>query len=141
MKYERVGDIIPLITTLLLVYILFYNFILDIKHITGLLLSLLGLSIWWVAKFTIGPNWGLCYGKPRLKKFVIHGIYSKLSHPIYFGVMLSFTGISIMLGNIYFTIFTIATIVFLIFRIKQENKHLKKKLGKAYYEHRKKVLI
>jgi len=138
-KRYYIGDIIPLSMTVFSVYVIYTYFSLSLSNILGLILVITGLSFWWLGKITIGKNWDVCYGKPKVKELVTHGIYSKFRHPIYYGAILVFIGLTILYKETIFTILSLTVTLVLLKRIHLENRYLIKKLGKRYLRYKDKT--
>ena len=91
-KRYQLEHLVPLLITIISVYIWFNSFQQNILYFIGVIINVLGLAVWWAAKITIAENWYGGYGKPKIKKLVTKGIYSKISHPSYWGVNLTLIG-------------------------------------------------
>lgn len=107
----------------------------------GLFINVIGLFIWWSAKITLSENWDAGYGKPKIKKLITRGIYSKISHPLYLGINLALIGLCLIHLNIILIILSIIIVVYFFWRMRLETKFLIKTLGKKYLDYKKKTWI
>lgn len=98
--------------------------------ITGLIVGFTGLFIWFWGFISLKNSFSVF---ARADTLVKSGIYRYLKHPIYIGMGMAFTGLSIAKGSILALLFTlIATIPLNIFRAKKEEKLLAQKFGEKY---------
>lgn len=90
----------------------------------GLLIGLIGLAFWFISFLTLGASksFGIL---PRKQKRIKSGIYKYFRHPMYLGVWLTFTGLSIAASaknGLLFAVFFM--LPFLIARAIWEEKYL-----------------
>jgi protein-S-isoprenylcysteine O-methyltransferase Ste14 len=132
---------IPIVMTFLSVYfwVAFLNS--NSFKIIGLIINIAGLIFWWSAKLTLSANWGVGFGKPKIKQLVTHGIYSKISHPMYWGIILTLTGLAFLNTKIWFTTACLLIIIYFIYRMIIENNYLSKQLGEKYKNYKRKTWI
>ena len=116
-----------------------YFFNLSFLKITGIIINIIGLIIWWSAKLTLRENWDAGYGKPKIKQLVTHGIYSKIRHPLYWGINLTLVGLIFLHPEVWFAIISLLIITYFFYRMRTENKFLSEKLGQEYMEYKKKT--
>jgi protein-S-isoprenylcysteine O-methyltransferase Ste14 len=140
-KRYQLEHLVPLILTILSVYFWFSSFRQGWVYFIGLFINILGLIIWWLAKFALSDNWNAGYGKPIIKKLVTNGIYSKISHPLYLGINLTLAGQCLIHLNIFLIIPSLVIIIYFFWRMKIETKFLTKTLGKKYLDYRNKTWI
>jgi protein-S-isoprenylcysteine O-methyltransferase Ste14 len=105
--------------------------------IAGAVINITGLVMWWWAKRTLASNWNIGFGKPKINQLVTHGIYSKIRHPIYWGVNLTFLGLIFLFPNIWFSILGVLIIIYFFFRMRVENNYLSRELGVRYGNYKK----
>lgn len=141
LKRYQLEHLVPLLITLLSVYFFISFFRIDTVYFIGFFISVLGLIIWWLAKMTIAENWDAGYGKPKIKKLVTKGVYSKLGHPLYWGINLTLIGLCLIHKNIYLIIISSLIIFYFFYRMKLETNFLTKTLGKKYEDYRSKTWI
>jgi protein-S-isoprenylcysteine O-methyltransferase Ste14 len=76
------------------------------------------------------------------KGLVTHGIYSKIRHPIFFGVILVYLGIEFIFQSIYGLLLVIFVIIpFYIYSAIEEEKMLSKMFKDKYTVYKKKTLF
>lgn len=140
-KRYQLEHLVPFALTILSVYFWFSNFNQNWIYFVGLFINVIGLIIWWSAKTTLAENWDAGYGKPKIKKLVTNGIYSKIAHPLYWGINLTLVGLSIIHLNIILIIPSIIIVIYFFWRMKIETNFLTKNLGKKYSDYKKKTWI
>ena len=109
-------------------------------------LTFLGTGLVMKAKWDLSRHhtWaGFCMEVPKL---VVHGIYSYMRHPLYAGVYLFVSGLTltiVMHTSLYLvlpTVFALAYILsFLAVSASRESKRLEQKLGREFIEYKKQV--
>jgi protein-S-isoprenylcysteine O-methyltransferase Ste14 len=140
-KKYQLEHLVPFVIAILAIYFWINNFQQTVFYFFGLIISGIGLFVWGTAKFTIGGNWYSGHEKPKLKKLVTWGIYSKICHPIYWGINLTILGLCLVHQNIFLIIPSILIAINFFRRMCVEDKFLTKKLGKKYLDYKKKVWI
>jgi protein-S-isoprenylcysteine O-methyltransferase Ste14 len=140
-KRYQLEHLVPLALTILSLYFWFSNFQQTILYFAGLSINIIGLFIWWSAKITLSENWDAGYGQPKIKKLVTRGIYSKICHPLYWGINLTLIGQCLIHLNIFLIILSIIIVLYFFWRMKIETKFLIKTLGKKYLDYKKKTWI
>jgi protein-S-isoprenylcysteine O-methyltransferase Ste14 len=138
-KRYRLEHLVPLAITILSTYFWISKFKTNGVYFSGILISLSGLVIWWLAKFTIGENWSAGYGNPKIKKLVTNGIYFKIRHPLYFGINLTLLGLCLVHQNIILSLLSLIIVVYFFYRMKLETEFLVKTLGKSYIDYMKRT--
>ncbi|MFH1455909.1 MAG: isoprenylcysteine carboxylmethyltransferase family protein [archaeon] len=134
MKRYQIENIIPFLFTILIVYFITSKFTLNTFFILGFLLSIIGIIIWWLGKLTLHNAFT---AMPKAKKLMKKGIYSKIRHPIYFGLSLILIGWMILFQNWIIMIIFSSLIMILIIRAYFEEKILDKRFGKEYRTYKK----
>jgi protein-S-isoprenylcysteine O-methyltransferase Ste14 len=140
-KRYQLEHLVPLALTILSAYfwVTFLDY--DLIRILGMIINIVGLIIWWSAKITLGENWDAGYGKPKIKQFVTRGVYSKIRHPLYWGINLTLLGLILLYTKVWFLIISLLIIVFFFYRMRVEDKYLLEKLGEEYRNHKVKTWI
>src|ERR1035437_8696748 len=102
----------------------------------GLLLILLGIIIRWLAIFQLGKSFTVDVAitdAARLKK---DGLYRKIRHPSYLGLLLIITGFTLIMNSFYSVLVIIFPVGFaIIYRIKIEESVLLNEFGDDYSEY------
>jgi protein-S-isoprenylcysteine O-methyltransferase Ste14 len=76
------------------------------------------------------------------KGLVTHGIYSKIRHPIFFGVILVYLGMELIFQSIYGLLLVIFVLIpFYIYSAIEEEKMLSEKFKDKYTAYKKKTLF
>jgi protein-S-isoprenylcysteine O-methyltransferase Ste14 len=114
-----------------------------IFQIIGIVLTVLGVVIAIVARNTLSDNWSSDIELKKNHELITKGIYQYARHPIYTGLTFMGLGSVIGLQTLYVTFFFIAMEIFLIFKMKKEEKLLLKHFPKEYpaYMKKSKALI
>jgi len=123
----------PLIGTVLSITIIYPYSFADLIAQIGLLLTLLGLGIWWIAHLTLGDSFALL---PQAKRLVAKGIYKKLRHPIYVGLSLTAIGLAIVSSSPILMGIAIVAVISSVWRAFAEEKVLLQKFGDSYSEYK-----
>jgi protein-S-isoprenylcysteine O-methyltransferase Ste14 len=140
-KRYQLEHLVPLALTIFSIYFWFNNFRQNWTYLIGLIINIIGLLIWWSAKTTLAENWDAGYGKPKIKKLVNWGIYSKIRHPLYWGINLTLIGLSMIHLNIFLIIPSLIIVIYFFWRMKVETNFLIKTLGKKYLDYKRKTWI
>jgi protein-S-isoprenylcysteine O-methyltransferase Ste14 len=140
-KRYRLEHLVPLALTILSCYFLVHDFQQNLMYLAGASINIIGLSIWWSAKITLAENWSPGYGQPKLKRLVTHGIYSKIRHPLYWGINMTLLGLLLLHRNIFLIVPSVIIIIYFFRRMYNEDKFLMKKLGNTYLKYKKKTWI
>jgi protein-S-isoprenylcysteine O-methyltransferase Ste14 len=135
-KRYQLEHLVPLALTIISVYFWITCFKDSITYYAGLIINIIGLIIWWLAKIEIGENWSGGYGKPSLKELVTTGIYSKIKHPLYWGINITLIGILLMYHLLWISIIILFIVLYFFNRMRIETIFLEKKLGKVYKEYK-----
>jgi protein-S-isoprenylcysteine O-methyltransferase Ste14 len=94
-------------------------------------------AIW--ARNYLGGNWGATIGLKKGHTLVRTGPYAIVRHPIYTGIGFGMAGSAIALGNTFGIVVLLGVLLFLFFRMGDEEKIMVEKFGKEYKEYEKKV--
>jgi protein-S-isoprenylcysteine O-methyltransferase Ste14 len=140
-KRYQLEHLVPLALTILSVYfwITFLNH--DLVRIVGITINIVGLIIWWLAKITLGSNWDAGYGSPKIEQLVTRGVYSKIRHPLYWGINLTLIGLVLLYPRVWFSTISLLIIVYFFYRMRVEDKYLLEKLGEEYRNYKRKTWI
>jgi protein-S-isoprenylcysteine O-methyltransferase Ste14 len=107
-------------------------------RVIGLLLIIIGMTIRFIAVFTLGKMFTVDVTIRKDHKVRKDGIYRCLRHPSYAGSLLSFIGFGLHLNN-WLSLFVITIPMFIVFimRIKIEENLLVSQFGSDYTEYKK----
>lgn len=90
--------------------------------IAGIVIAILGLSIWIMSYLYLGKSFGVL---PQKQKRIATGIYRYINHPMYLGIWLTFLGLSLANTSRVGIIFLCLVITpLLALRVKLEEKRL-----------------
>jgi protein-S-isoprenylcysteine O-methyltransferase Ste14 len=137
----QLEHLVPLALTIISAYFWFNFFQSNLLGYAGLTFNLIGLIIWWSAKLTLAENWDAGYGKPKIKKLVTLGIYSKIRHPLYSGIILTLIGLAFMYPKVWFILVNLLIVVYFIRRMRVEDRYLTETLGKRYRDYQRRTWI
>ena len=73
------------------------------------------------------------------KKVTRTGIYNKVRHPMYLGIILFYIGISLVSSSLLVSIYSLIAILMIILQAVNEEKYLIKRFGKEYLNYKKEV--
>jgi protein-S-isoprenylcysteine O-methyltransferase Ste14 len=106
---------------------------------TGLIIGALGAVILIIGIMTLGKYFTASINP---KGLVTHGIYSKIRHPIFIGVILVYLGIEFIFQSIYGLLLVIFVLIpFYIYSAIEEEKILSEKFKEQYTAYKKKTLF
>ena len=101
---------------------------------TGLAIGTVGVVLWILSMFTLGPSLAVLPGADRL---VTRGVYRYIRHPIYAGIVLTLCGLFLACGSTICLVYVFTVIIPLnLFRAQAEEKALHQQLGNAYQQYR-----
>ena len=111
--------------------------LLSIWNIAGLIFFVVGLTIAFVAVFTLRRFYSSTLVILEDHQLITHGIYRFTRHPIYFGVLIAIMGAPVYAPSLYgFLILSLLIPIFLN-RIRMEEEVLTEEFGDAYRTYRK----
>ncbi len=107
-----------------------FGFGINALVIVGWFVGLTGLILW----ITSMVNLGRCLAVlPGSKQLVKQGIYSRLRHPIYLGINMTFLGMTLCVGSTWGLAYVLGVIFPLNFiRARLEERALEAQFGDAY---------
>jgi protein-S-isoprenylcysteine O-methyltransferase Ste14 len=107
-------------------------------RITGIALILLGVSIRYVSIRTLGRFFTAHLRVNEGRQLIKEGIYRRLRHPSYFGMIFSFIGLPLSFCSLYGLLYMVLVgIPGILFRINLEERFLVGEFGEDYIEYRK----
>ena len=140
-KIFHLKDSILIALTTVSIYFWLNFFYSDLWKNVGMVTNIVGLLTWWTAKLTLAKNWNVGFGKPKINKLVTHGIYSKIRHPMYWGINFTLTGLILLYLNGWFVALCLLTIIYFFNRMRVENDYLSKELGEEYKNYKDRTWI
>jgi len=139
LKRYHLKHSLPVALTLLSVYFWATFLNRDFLKIAGAIINVAGLAMWWSAKLTLAGNWGMGFGTPGIKQLVTRGIYAKIRHPMYWGIILTIIGLVLLYPEIRFSIVSLLVVVYFFSRMRRESRYLSEKLGEEYRDYARKT--
>lgn len=115
----------------------------DRVGLVGLSLSISGAVIACWSRFLLGRNWSLSVQRKEHHELIQTGLYKKIRHPVYTGLLLLFTGNALIVGD-YRAIVAVAVVCASFwFKIRKEEQLMTTIFGEQYtaYKKRTKALI
>lgn len=106
----------------------------------GIFIFMLGIIIRFTAIYQLGKAFTVDVSIAGDQKIKDNGLYKKIRHPSYLGLMLEFLGISLLLNSWYsFLILNVPTFIALAYRIKVEEELLISSFGTEYENYKKRT--
>jgi protein-S-isoprenylcysteine O-methyltransferase Ste14 len=102
---------------------------------TVLLACAISFAIW--ARINLSSNWSATIVIKKGQTLSKTGPYSIVRHPIYTGLFFGVIGTFLAFGSVITLIFAIGIIVFVLNRVRVEEKLMVEKFGKQYIEYQK----
>jgi len=99
-----------------------------------------GLIIRWIAILQLGKSFTVDVAITNSANLKTDGIYERIRHPSYLGLLLVVLGFSFTMNSIYsFFVFVIPVFIAVIYRIMIEEKVLLNEFGDSYAEYKNKT--
>lgn len=116
-----------------------YGYFIPGLYFFGLILSLLGITCMFLARFHRQKDWGYM-GDSTGEVLFTKGIYAVTRHPYYVGAILVGVGIYLIL-NSWLVLLMLPVVLFVKYVIKKEDEYLLQKFKDQWLVYRKKVGI
>ena len=140
--WERVQHVVPVLVAFWLLFESSWS-VLNLRAFpetpavlwAGVLLTALGVgtSVW--ARLSLGANWS---GMVTLKKgheLVRRGLYRRIRHPIYTGILLGFVGTALIKGHVRSWVGLAILWTSFYFKARREERFLRQEFGDGFEEH------
>lgn len=108
----------------------------DIMTYAGIVIIIPSFVLLLIAFYQIGNSFDVTH---QAKELVTKGLYSKIGHPMYLLQIVLFLGLAMVTCDIIAYVFCAFAIVFVIWRVRRENRILEEKFGGAYRAYREQV--
>ena len=102
-------------------------------RIAGVVVAVVGYVAVLVARIQLGHSFSV---RPQATELVVHGLYSRIRHPIYVFVDLMIFGLILALGLRWGLLILPVAAVAQIIQARRENRVLQAKFGQAYLDYR-----
>ena len=104
----------------------------------GIPLIVAGLAIRWISIFQLGKSFTVDVAINDTASLKMDGIYQKVRHPSYSGILLIVTGFSAIMSSLYsFLVLVVPVFIAIVYRITVEEKLLQSSFGKTYSDYKK----
>jgi len=108
------------------------------KDILGSLLVLIGTIVIITGRINLKSNFSAL---PKANELITAGIYSKIRHPMYAGLIILSIGTVLIFESLFIRIIAFILILSSVIRAYLEEKVLIKKFGKKYLDYRKRTWL
>ena len=116
---------------------------LSAANVLGLAIFVVGMTIAFVAVFTLKRSYSSSLVIREGHRLVTHGIYAHVRHPLYFGVLVALAGVPVYARSVNGALVLAALVPLILLRIRMEEELLVGQFGDEYraYRARTKKLI
>lgn len=104
--------------------------------VAGMLLVLLGFTIFTWAFYSFGNSWRVGFDTKTPGALVTSGIFALSRNPIYLFLDLWFVGVFLINGTLVFLVFALLALAHLHYQILREEKFLDELYGQPYQDYR-----
>jgi len=106
-------------------------------NMLGLALFVVGMTIAFVAVFTLRRSYSGTLVIREDHQLITHGIYRYTRHPVYLGVLIAIIGLPIFASSLYGFLTMLALIPIVLNRIRMEERLLTEEFGDSYRDYQK----
>lgn len=107
-----------------------YSWAWDARHVIGMGVGLLGISLWMTARLQLGSSFSV---RPEARALVTRGLYSKFRNPIYFFGGVAYAGLVIAWGRVIpLIVFFLVYPLYQYVRTRKEDAVLERAFGEEY---------
>ena len=140
--WERVQHVVPVLVSFWLLFERQWP-LLDLRLLpetpgvlwAGVLVTALGVGIGVWARLSLGTNWS---GMVTLKKgheLIRTGLYKRIRHPIYTGILVGFLGTELIKGQVRGLLGFLILWLSFYFKARREENFLRQEFGEGFEEH------
>jgi protein-S-isoprenylcysteine O-methyltransferase Ste14 len=140
--WERVQHVVPVLVSFWLLFERQWP-LLDLRLLpetpgvlwAGVLVTALGVGIGVWARLSLGTNWS---GMVTLKKgheLIRTGLYKRIRHPIYTGILAGFLGTELIKGQVRGLLGFLILWLSFYFKARREENFLRQEFGEGFEEH------
>ncbi len=101
----------------------------------GITVMGIAFAIW--ARVNLGKNWGMPMAIKQKPSLVTSGPYAYVRHPIYSGILLGLLGSALVF--VIFWIFFVGSVLYFIYSLGKEEKHMLKQFPTEYENYKKRT--
>jgi protein-S-isoprenylcysteine O-methyltransferase Ste14 len=109
----------------------------SVQNVVGLVLTVIGLAINWVAAGTLRRNYSSSLVIREGHQLITHGIYRFTRNPVYLGALMVLLGMPIFISSLYGFLVMAVLIPLVLNRIRIEEGMLEAEFGEAYRTYQK----
>ena len=102
----------------------------------GLTLAIPSFILWATARLQLGKSFSV---RPKARRLVTHGLYSKVRNPVYVFSTLWLIGFALAAGKPWWLLFLLVVVPMQTIRARREAKVLEAKFGDDYREYRRRT--
>jgi protein-S-isoprenylcysteine O-methyltransferase Ste14 len=103
----------------------------------GIICLIVGLWLFYRSHRDLGTNWSITLEVREKHQLITHGVYRRVRHPMYLGLLIYSLGQALVLPNwLVGPSYGIAMILIFAFRLKREEGMMLEEFGKDYEEYR-----
>ena len=103
----------------------------DAMRVTGLLLTLLGIGLWAIARAQLGNSFSVT---PQARALVTTGLYSRIRNPVYVFGATCLAGFAMYVGKPMLLLLFLVLIPIQVLRAQAESRKLEERFGEDYRE-------
>jgi protein-S-isoprenylcysteine O-methyltransferase Ste14 len=101
----------------------------------GLLLTVLGVAIAIYARLSLGSNWSTMVTLKSGHQLIRTGLYSRIRHPIYTGILLAMVGTALIRDHVRSWLGVALVLGSFYFKARREEALLRQEFGEEFEEH------
>jgi protein-S-isoprenylcysteine O-methyltransferase Ste14 len=99
----------------------------------GAIMAVFGLALVFVARANLGKSFSV---RPDAKELVTKGLYSRIRHPMYVFVDVTFFGLVLALELYWLILLLVGLAICQTYQARREGKVLRQKFGQLYLDYR-----
>jgi protein-S-isoprenylcysteine O-methyltransferase Ste14 len=111
----------------------------EILYIIGMILILVGFTIFLLSIIAFGKSWRVGIDKEKPGKLISHGVFSITRNPIFIYIDFYFIGTALIYTTPFFIITSMVVIIGIHYQIIQEEKFLMNYYGEEYLAYKNRV--
>ncbi|HKE09726.1 MAG TPA: isoprenylcysteine carboxylmethyltransferase family protein [Candidatus Acidoferrum sp.] len=140
--WERVQHVVPVLVSFWLLFERQWP-LLDLRLLpetpgvlwAGVLVTALGVGIGVWARLSLGTNWSGMVTLKRDHELVRTGLYKRIRHPIYTGILAGFLGTELIKGQVRGLLGFLILWLSFYFKARREENFLRQEFGEGFEEH------
>lgn len=149
--HDYIGFVMKILVALLFIVVLMFSLSakvyshlvpigylqIDFLRITGLVI--IHISLFWIciSQFQMGNSWRIGIDEENKTGLVTHGVFSISRNPIFLGMIVSVSGVFLIIPNAFTLFLTLTTYFIIQIQIRLEEEFLIKQHGEQYLIYKK----